>query len=59
MDIWRATTEQIKNTAKFIYGIDAKSIYKPSGLWADVTLTNGNNVVVNDYQIDLYLQIKS
>ncbi len=63
MDIWRASHEQIKATAKYIYGIDAasdtsefKSVFKPSGLWADVTLANGKRVSVSDYQIDLYLQ---
>jgi hypothetical protein len=63
MDIWRASHEQIKATAKYIYGIDAardtdefRSVYKPSGLWADVTLVNGERVSVSDWQIDLYLQ---
>ncbi len=56
MDIWRATNKQINDTAEYIYGQKAKTIYRPSGLWADVTLEDDRTAIVNDYQIDMYLQ---
>lgn len=56
MDIWRATDKQISDTAEYLYGLKATEIYRPSGLWADIKLDDGRNAIVNDYQIDVYLQ---
>lgn len=56
MDIWRATDNQISDTAEYLYGQKTTAIYRPSGLWSEVTLEDGRSAVVNDYQIDIYLQ---
>ena len=51
MDIWRATTEQIKVVAERKTGKKTLSVRKLSGLYARVILTDGTVITVYDDEV--------
>ena len=51
MDIWRATARQITDIAEKRTGKKAISIYKPSGLYAWVTMEDGSQVAVYESEL--------
>jgi hypothetical protein len=51
MDIWGASEKQIKDIAEKNTSKRAISIYKPSGLYAWVTMENGETVTVYDREL--------
>ena len=50
MDIWRATEKQIKEIAEQS-GKKAISVYKPSGLYAWVTMEDGSIITVYESEL--------
>jgi len=51
MDIWGATEKQIMKIAEARTGLRALSVYKPSGLYAWVTMSDGHSVTVNESEL--------
>jgi hypothetical protein len=51
MDIWNATEKQIKDIAEQRTGKKAVSIYKPSGLYAWVTMNDGIVITVSENEL--------
>jgi hypothetical protein len=51
MDIWRALDKQIKDIAESKTGLKAVSIYKPSGLYAWVTMENKEVITVYESEL--------
>jgi hypothetical protein len=51
MDIWIATEKRIKEVAERKSGLRAISVYKPSGLYAWVSMSNGHTITVYDREL--------